>query len=400
MSDEPILLDPIIIAPPVTNPGFAADHGLPADTLFDAYPGGSGYVGYGPAGSETLDNEVFDERLVGKGEGASNATLEERLKKKEDSEKKKSPPPTSPNPHPPEFIVDDGAAIAISTAPDVCRVGSTPTPFMSYALGSDDENYSPSVFSNGFAIKHNQSRIWYTRGDEPGTGLGVKSNTVSSKVIPNSHSGLVKVNGIWVQRHSDTCWLNNGNNPGEYTHVKSTETHEAPDANDEQDKRAWYEKAYDWTGDKLGQANDAVWEFDRNNYNVVTRGLGGLQAVGGAAEAVAGAGLAGVGGAASTTGVGGGPRRPGDDWRRCSRRERLRQFSSWLAAVVERSIHANDHRADLRPGGDRVWCVPGNGSNRRKRRGGYARCRGWRRHDCRDHAQWRKGRDRNRSSGS
>ncbi len=307
MGDDPTVLDPIIIGPPVANPGFAADHGLPADTVFNPYPGGSGYVSYGRPDSETYDGEVFDERLVGTGEEASNAPLEERLKKKEDEKKKEAPPPTGPNPHPPEFIVDDGKAIAISTAPDVCRVGSTPTPFMSYALGSDDENYSPNVFSNGFAIKHNQSRIWLTRGDEPGTGLGVKSNTVSSKVIPNSHSSRVKVNGIWVQRHADTCWLNSGNNPGEYTHVQSTDTHEAPDATDEQDKRAWYEKAYDWTGDKLSQANDAIWEFDRNNYSVVTRGLGGLQAVGGAAEAVAGAGLAGVGGAASTTGIGAAP---------------------------------------------------------------------------------------------
>lgn len=192
-------------------------------------------------------------------------SLLEPYKKKKDEKKKeegkKPPPPTGPNPHPPEFIVDNNDAVAISTAPDVCRVGSTPTPFMSYALGGDDENYSPNVFSNGVAIKHNQSRIWYTRGDEPGTGLGVKSNTVSSKVIPNSHSSVVKVNGIWVQRHSDTCWLNNGNNPGEYTHVKSTEVNKAPDATDEQDKSAW-QSFTDQLYDKSGTVQDAdsIWD--------------------------------------------------------------------------------------------------------------------------------------------
>ncbi|WP_164547477.1 MULTISPECIES: PAAR-like domain-containing protein [unclassified Bosea (in: a-proteobacteria)] len=182
-------------------------------------------------------------------------------KKEEEEKKKKPPPPTGPNPHPPEFVVDHNDAVAISTAPDVCRVGTTPTPFMSYALGGDDENYSPDVFSNGVAIKHNQSRIWYTRGDEPGTGLGVKSNTVSSKVIPNSHSSVVKVNGIWVQRHSDTCWLNNGNNPGEYTHVKSTEVNKAPDANDEHDKSAW-QSFKDQLYDKSGtvQTADGIWD--------------------------------------------------------------------------------------------------------------------------------------------
>lgn len=171
--------------------------------------------------------------------------------KKKEEEDKEPPLPTAADPHPPEFVVDHSDAVVVSTAPDVCRVGSAPTPFMSYALGSDDENYSPDVFSNGVAIKHNQSRIWLTRGDEPGTGLGVKSNTVSSKVIPNSHSDIVKVNGVWVQRHSDSCWLNNGNNPGEYTHVKSTEVNQAPDANDEQDKSAWQsftDQLYDKSG--------------------------------------------------------------------------------------------------------------------------------------------------------
>ncbi len=61
----------------------------------------------------------------------------------------------------------------------------------------------------------------------------------------------MRANGIPVQRHTDRCTLNNGNCPGEYVHVKSTATHPAPDAKDQQDK-AWYQEAWDATKEQGG----------------------------------------------------------------------------------------------------------------------------------------------------
>ncbi len=69
----------------------------------------------------------------------------------------------------------------------------------------------------------------------------------------------MRANGIPVQRHTDRCTLNNGNCPGEYVHVKSTATHPAPDAKDQQDQTrderiADYAKSKGWT-----RAADGGW---------------------------------------------------------------------------------------------------------------------------------------------
>jgi hypothetical protein len=159
-------------------------------------------------------------------------------------EKKKVPPPTAPVPHPPELIPDTAEALAVYTSPDVVKVGNKPVPFAVHGKGSDDQNYSPDVRSNGKVIKRHNSRMTTTYGAEPGDA-GVKSGTEGQAVEPVSSSPIVRANGIPVQRHSDTCTLNNGNCPGEYVHVKSTEINKAPDGNDEGDKRSQAEKGWD-----------------------------------------------------------------------------------------------------------------------------------------------------------
>ncbi|WP_018238730.1 PAAR-like domain-containing protein [Ensifer sp. BR816] len=159
-------------------------------------------------------------------------------------EKKKGPLPTAPVPHPPELIPDTAEALAVFTSPDVVKVGDKPVPFAVHGKGSDDQNYSPDVRSNGKVIKRHNSRMTTTYGAEPGHA-GVKSGTEGKAVEPVSSSPIVRANGIPVQRHSDTCTLNNGNCPGEYVHVKSTEINKAPDGNDEGDKRGQAEKGWD-----------------------------------------------------------------------------------------------------------------------------------------------------------
>ncbi len=214
--------------------------------------------------------------------------------------------PAAADPPPPELIPADSNALAVCLSPDVCKSPDKPVPYMSWGKASDEQNYSPDVRSNGMVIKRQDSMFFRCYGDEPGVGLGCKSGTVGDVVEPVTSSGIVRANGVWVQRHNDRCTLNSGNTDGEYVYVQSTEEQKAPDGSDQDDK-AWYEKAWDWTGEKLHNAGQAIHEFDDNHGRVITRGMGALQAIGGAGESVAGAGLAGVGGAASATGVGAAP---------------------------------------------------------------------------------------------
>ena len=159
---------------------------------------------------------------------------------KEDEEKrekeKQIQSPTSANPAPPELIPDESKAIAVCLSPDVCKSPEKPVPYMSWGEASDDQNYSPDVRSNGKIIKRQDSKFSCCYGDEPGVGLGCKSNTVGDVVEPVTSSQIVRANGIWVQRHGDRCTLNKGNTEGEYVHVEATDAHKAPEGTDEQDQ--------------------------------------------------------------------------------------------------------------------------------------------------------------------
>ncbi|HLP70553.1 MAG TPA: DUF4150 domain-containing protein [Rhizobium sp.] len=121
-------------------------------------------------------------------------------------------------------------------SPDVCKSPDKPVPYMSWGEASDDQNYSPDVRSNGKIIKRQDSKFSCCYGDEPGVGLGCKSNTVGDVVEPVTSSQIVRANGIWVQRHGDRCTLNKGNTEGEYVHVEATDAHKAPEGTDNQDQ--------------------------------------------------------------------------------------------------------------------------------------------------------------------
>ncbi|TCQ99298.1 PAAR-like domain-containing protein [Neorhizobium sp. JUb45] len=270
---------------PTPNAALAAELGMPSSTLFFKPDRAGGYVDYRATTGADTQTAWFDD-----GDDSGGST----------------PAPTAADPAPPEIINDDSEAIAICLSPDVCRAPNKPTPFMTYGTANNDFNYSPDVFSNGLRVKHQQSKFSCCFGDEAGIGLGCKSNTLGDVVEPVTSSQIVFVNGMPVQRHGDQCTLNAGNTVGEYCYVGATDVAEAPPASDEQDK-AWYENAWDWTGEKLNEAGQAISEFDQNNGRIVTRSVGGLQAIGGAAETLAGAALAGVGGVATGTGVGAAP---------------------------------------------------------------------------------------------
>ena len=132
---------------------------------------------------------------------------------------------------------------------------------MVHRKAGDDQNYTSTVRSNGPIIKKSDSKFTTTYGDEPGTGLGVKSGTVGDVVEPVTHSPIVRAEGKPIIRHRDKCTLNNGNCPGEYVHVKSTDVHKAPDGNDEDDKKkSGWQSFKDQLYDKSGtvQTGDAA----------------------------------------------------------------------------------------------------------------------------------------------
>lgn len=174
--------------------------------------------------------------------------------------------PTAPHPPPPEIVPKESIALAIVTSPDVCRSPQAPIPYMTWGKGSDNLSYSPDVRANGQVIKLQSSKFWCCYGDEPGTGLGIKSNTVGDIVEPVTSSTIVRANGLWVQRHTDRCTLNKGNAPGEYVLVKSVQTDKAPDGKDNQDKTrdeqiAEYAASKGWT-----RASDGGWNTNPGGF--------------------------------------------------------------------------------------------------------------------------------------
>ena len=91
----------------------------------------------------------------------------------------------------PELIPSDSMALAICLSPDVCKSPESPVPYMSWGRASDSLNYSPDVRSNGLFIKRRDSKFSCCYGDEPGVGLGCKSQTVGEPVEPVTSSGIV-----------------------------------------------------------------------------------------------------------------------------------------------------------------------------------------------------------------
>ncbi|WP_310621599.1 DUF4150 domain-containing protein [Flexibacterium corallicola] len=215
-----------------------------------------------------------------------------------------------------EGIRDSSEPIVLSTTPDVAKTprGSStpPIPYSTSANPADDLSYTPSVRMTGMKTMVLRSDITVTKGAEQGTAKGVVSGTINDITEPRGHSATVNAEGSPIIRHFDPFYMNNKNNHGEVTFIKSTEIvtpengDKAADTENDEDEGFFtnlWAKASDATSEAIG----AIAEFDNNYGNVLTRGMGVLQAVGGAGEAVLGAAIAGAGGAATSTGIGAAP---------------------------------------------------------------------------------------------
>ncbi|WP_128293453.1 DUF4150 domain-containing protein [Afifella aestuarii] len=109
---------------------------------------------------------------------------------------------------------DTSEGLVISKYPDVCRSPVAPVPYTIVAFQSDDANTATSVRFTGQRAHKQDSIITCCTGDEPGTGLGVKSNTVTSVCHRKEHSRTVRVEGQWATRDGDEWWMNNKNTIG------------------------------------------------------------------------------------------------------------------------------------------------------------------------------------------
>ncbi|MBV6320460.1 DUF4150 domain-containing protein [Duganella violaceipulchra] len=115
----------------------------------------------------------------------------------------------------------DGSFKAISTAPSINKtpVGCVmvPIPYPVTQDLSNSMNAARTVNFNGRpAYVLDRSTQPRCTGDEPGTGKGIRSGTVSGEVKPVEGSGTVRIEGKKVVRDGDKCTMNSGNNPGIY----------------------------------------------------------------------------------------------------------------------------------------------------------------------------------------
>ncbi|WAJ27163.1 DUF4150 domain-containing protein [Antarcticirhabdus aurantiaca] len=117
-------------------------------------------------------------------------------------------------PPPREGSRDTREGLIISKFPDVCRSPQCPVPYTIVAYQSDDANTAASVRMTGQRAHKQNSIVTRCTGDEPGTGLGVKSNTVSSVCHRKEHSSTVRIEGQWATRHGDAWYMNNRNTIG------------------------------------------------------------------------------------------------------------------------------------------------------------------------------------------
>lgn len=110
---------------------------------------------------------------------------------------------------------------AISTAPSINKtpIGPTmvPIPYPVVQDLSSSVNTARTVKFNGCPVYLlDGSTQPHCTGDEPGTGKGIKSGTVSGEVKPVKGCSTVRVEGKQVVREGDACTMNGGNNPGVY----------------------------------------------------------------------------------------------------------------------------------------------------------------------------------------
>lgn len=110
------------------------------------------------------------------------------------------------------IVAKDGRFRVVSLAPDVCLTPSkkgVPVPYPITHQLDQSQQCSPNVFLQGKPVYlHNESFVDNVKGDEPGAGKGVVSQT-HVKISHNiDRSTNVYVNGRPIVRTADKMWMN------------------------------------------------------------------------------------------------------------------------------------------------------------------------------------------------
>ncbi|CAN98589.1 hypothetical protein sce8419 [Sorangium cellulosum So ce56] len=129
---------------------------------------------------------------------------------------------------------DIGEGIIVSTCPDVCKtpVGPAlvPIPYSIYARQNQAAvDTATTVLQTGDRSHNMGSKVTTCQGDEPGSGLGVKSGTVGSVCEPKTYSPTVRIEGRNAIRHDDAWWMNDRNTEGKLIFVRDTRVMSASD---------------------------------------------------------------------------------------------------------------------------------------------------------------------------
>jgi hypothetical protein len=110
------------------------------------------------------------------------------------------------------IVAKDGRFRLVSLAPDVCLTPSKsgyPVPYPITHTMDLSQQCSPNVFLQDMPVYlHNESFVEGVKGDEPGAGLGVISDTHVTISHNIAKSGNVFVNGQQIVRTGDSMWMN------------------------------------------------------------------------------------------------------------------------------------------------------------------------------------------------
>jgi Tuberculosis necrotizing toxin/Domain of unknown function (DUF4150) len=228
-----------------------------------------------------------------------------------------------------------GVPVVVFNRPDVCKSPVAPVPYPIFAPLDSSILTTPTVRATSVPTFNLKSRVPLVLGDEAGVGMGVQSGTFSGTGLtwPTGSSSTVRAEKALLVRHDDPFMMNGGNTTGKLVFQpgsapraridalgKPTRNGNPPvkptpkeqgwlDWAGEKAGNAWNAtsnaagQAWDATSNAAGQAWDGTkqlagdaYEYGKainNEYKVIPRALGGLQAVGGAGEmALGAAGLA------------------------------------------------------------------------------------------------------------
>lgn len=137
---------------------------------------------------------------------------------------------------PKEGLRDTDEARIIFLAPDVCKtpVGPAvvPIPYPVIDFCGHDQNYAGMVFLTSQKTMLFRSKTSHVHGDQPGTLLGVKSNTVGNVCEPIEYADNVRAEGSNVIRNLDRFWMNNKNTQGEAIFIKDLKPYPTPEDDD------------------------------------------------------------------------------------------------------------------------------------------------------------------------